>query len=221
MSSDLTLPTSDLTDNPTARTPVVLCLDTSASMQGDPIDELQKGVELFYDEVGRDEIARYSAEIAIVTFGGRVDVIADLAEKAPLNLQASGTTPMGEAVSTALDILERRKRQYQNTGVDYFQPWLVLMTDGMPTDYISEAADRVSEMSNQGKLSVFPIGVGADADMDTLGRFSPKRPPLRLRGLSFRSFFEWLSQSVQRVSASIPGERVPLDVEGIKGWSEV
>ena len=221
MTNDLVLPTSDLTENPTARTPVVLCLDTSASMQGDPIDELQKGVELFYDEVGSDEIARYSAEIAIVTFGGSVDVIADLAEKAPLNLQASGDTPMGEAVCTALDILERRKRQYQKTGVDYFQPWLVLMTDGMPTDHISEAVDRVSRMVNQRKLSVFPIGVGADADMDTLRRFSPKRSPLRLRGLSFRSFFEWLSQSVQRVSASIPGERVPLDDEGIKGWGEV
>ncbi len=199
----------------------MLCLDTSASMQGDPIDELQKGVELFYDEVGRDEIARYSAEIAIVTFGGRVDVMADLAEKAPLNLQAAGNTPMGEAVSTALDVLDQRKRQYQKTGVDYFQPWLVLMTDGIPTDDISEAADRVSGMVIQEKLSLFPIGVGADADMETLRRFSPKRSPLRLRGLSFRSFFEWLSQSVQRVSASIPGEKVPLDEEGIKGWSEV
>lgn len=221
MTSDLVLPTSDLMENPTARTPVVLCLDTSASMQGDPIDEMRKGVELFYEEVGGDEIARYSAEIAVVTFGGDVRVIADLAERASLNLQAAGNTPMGEAVCAALDILERRKRKYQDTGVDYFQPWLILMTDGMPTDDIAKAAERVSGMVDQRKLSVFPIGVGAGADMDTLGRFSPRRSPLRLRGLSFRSFFEWLSQSVQRVSASIPGERVPLDEEGIKGWGEV
>ena len=125
---------------------------------------------------------------------------------------------MGEAVCEALDILEKRKQEYQNTGVDYYQPWLVLMTDGMPTDDINEAVNRVVSMVNQKKLSVFPIGIGHDADMDILSQFSPARPPLRLQGLKFREFFEWLSASVQRVSASTPGEEVPLDLEGIKGW---
>ena len=54
--------------------------------------------------------------------------------------------------------------------------------------------------------------------MDTLDRFSPEWSPLRLRELKFREFFEWLSTSVQRVSASIPGQEIPLDKKGIKGW---
>ena len=36
----------DLVNNPTARVPVCLCLDISGSMDGDPIDELNKGVRL-------------------------------------------------------------------------------------------------------------------------------------------------------------------------------
>lgn len=37
----------DLANNPSARVLVCLCLDASASMQGDPINELNRGVELF------------------------------------------------------------------------------------------------------------------------------------------------------------------------------
>ena len=169
-----------------------------------------------------DEIARYSAEISIVTFGNQgVQRFADFGPveripKAPL--VAGGYTPMGEAVCDTLDILEKRKQEYQTTGVDYYQPWLVLMTDGMPTDDINEAVNRVVSMVNEKKLTVFPIGIGDGADMGILGLFNPARTPLRLQGLKFKEFFEWLSASVQRVSASTPGEEVSLDLEGIKGW---
>ena len=229
MAKELILHTEDLIENPTPRVPVILCLDTSASMSGDPISELAKGVELFYEAIFDDEIARYSAEIAIVTFGyGGVQQPFDFGpvEREPrLEIQAGGHTPMGEAVCKALDILKARKQKYQDAGVDYFQPWLVLMTDGMPNDenidYIYGAIRRISDLVRQKKLSVFPIGIGFEADMDTLGRFSPERSPLRLRELKFKEFFEWLSASVQRVSASTPGQEIPLDEEGIKGWGTV
>ena len=224
MASEFDLYTEDLIENPTPRVPIVLCLDTSYSMQGSPIRELSEGVEVFYTSIFDDEVARYSAEIAIVTFGGHVQRIADFGpvEKRPeLTFVANGSTPMGEAVCEALHILENRKRTYKDTGVDYYQPWVVLMTDGAPTDDIAKAASDVVGMVNRKMLSVFPIGIGDEADMDILSQFSPARPPLRLRGLEFRKFFEWLSASVQRVSGSTPGQDVPLDVEGINAWGTV
>ena len=225
MVDELTIHATDLIENPTSRVPIVLCLDTSGSMYGPPIRELSEGVNLFYQSIFDDEVARYSAEIGIVTFGnGGIRRAADfgpVGRPPKLDFAAGGSTPMGGAVSDALDILEDRKRQYRAKGVDYFQPWLVLMTDGAPTDDIDEAAERVRDMLNQRRLSVFPIGIGSEADMDVLAQFSPGRDPLRLRGLEFRKFFEWLSASVQRVSASTPGQSVPLDVDGIKGWAEV
>ena len=57
--------------------------------------------------------------------------------------------------------------------------------------------------------------------MNTLARFSPNRPPLRLDGLKFKEFFEWLSKSVARVSRSTPGDTVKLDLEGLAGWAEL
>ena len=133
-------------------------------------------------------------------------------------------TPMGEAVNMALDLLDRRKNEYKDKGVDYYQPWLVLMTDGAPngnSGELSRAIQRTVALVNSRKLTIFPIGIGTEADMDTLAQFSPNRAPLKLQGLKFREFFSWLSKSVSKTSQSTPGENVKLDVEGIKGWGEL
>lgn len=233
----------DLVNNPTARVPVCLCLDTSGSMGSGgsflgglfggksgsaPIDELNEGVKLFYDAIRDDETAMYSAEIAIVTFGGSERLIEDFSniERQPNvpAFMANGGTPMGEAVNLALDCLEKRKQEYKDKGVDYFQPWLVLMTDGAPNGSSSElnrAINRTVDMVNTKKLTIFPIGIGNDADMNILAKFSPKRSPLKLKGMNFKEFFQWLSQSVSRTSESMPGENISLDVDGIKGWAEL
>lgn len=218
----------DLVDNPTPRVAVSLCLDCSGSMSGSPIQELNKGVEAFYREIAQDEMARYSAEINIVTFGPAQQEAdfqtVDVRPNPPI-LSASGLTPMGEAVKLSLDSLEARKKKYRDNGVDYYQPWLVLMSDGAPcggsSQVLDEQVERVRQMVEAKKLAVFAIGVGDRADMAVLDRFSPKRSALKLQGLKFAQFFEWLSKSVSRVSQSTPGDVVTLDVEGIKGWAEV
>lgn len=228
MENNLLVRLEDLVNNPTARVPVCLCLDTSGSMRGTPIDELNEGVRLFFDAIREDETALYSAEVSIVTFGDDAECIADFASLAlqPIapKLPANGMTPMGEAVNMALDLLERRKDEYKDKGVDYYQPWLVLMTDGAPngnSDELARAIQRTYDLVDKNKLTVFPIGIGNDADMDILQQFSPKRSPLKLQGLKFREFFAWLSKSVSKTSQSTPGEHVKLDMEGIKGWGEL
>lgn len=218
--------TEDLLLNPTNRVPISLCLDVSGSMTGPPINELNGGVGLFFEALRADPIASASAEVAIVTFSDSPQLVVDFQGldkigQAP-SLSASGSTDLGGGVTMALDALEARKREYQAAGVDYFQPWLVLMTDGAPTTTAhQQAAPRVCQLEGQGKLVVFPIGIGDGADMSVLAQFSKKKSPLRLQGLNFRQFFEWLSKSVVRVSQSRPGEKVQLDTEGIKGWAEL
>ncbi|BDY11971.1 vWA domain-containing protein [Hydrogenimonas cancrithermarum] len=219
---DFVLSQEELFENPDPRLPVALVLDVSGSMMGAPIAELQKGVETFFEAILCDEVARSSAEIAIVTFGGTVSAPLDFRsienQKIPL-LKAGGMTPMGQAVETALDLLEARKEEYRNAGVDYYQPWMVLMTDGVPTDDISGAENRIVELVEGRHLTVFPIAIG-DADTEELSRLGGGRRPLRLQGLKFGEFFAWLSRSVAKVSQSIPGERVQLP-EGLETWAQL
>ncbi len=216
----------DLVDNPTSRVAISLCLDASGSMSGAPIQELNSGVASFYQAINQDEIAKYSAEISIVTFGPvqkETDFQTVATQSRPPVLRATGDTPLGEAVKLSLDLLDERKQAYKDNGVDYYQPWLVLMTDGQPTgsaSVLDAQVGRVQQLAADRKLVVFPIGIGASADMATLNRFSAPRPAFKLQGLNFQSFFSWLSASVSRVSQSTPGDGVPIDVDGIKSWSD-
>lgn len=209
----------DLVTNPTPRIAVALCLDNSGSMEGAPIAELNEGIKVFYEAVLADEMARYSVELCVVSFDYEAVLVQDFCSierqpVPPVLATRQGTTHMGEGVNLALDMLDRRKKEYQEKGVDYYQPWLVLMTDGEPygesPSVTQDAMRRTSELVNTRKLTVFPIGIGADADRDTLKGFSPKRSPLKLKGLQFGEFFEWLSKSVSCVTASTPGNGVTL-----------
>lgn len=224
VSGDVELNLEEFATNPTPRVPIALVLDTSGSMEGTPIQELNEGLKLFIEELKEDEIARSSAEVAIFTFGGDVVVVQDFTpvdKIEPVELVAGGETPMGTAVNTALDYLETRKRIYKELGVDYFQPWLVLMTDGMPTDSISSAVERVQALLKARRLVVFPIAIGPNASIPVLEKFTtPNRRPLRLKEYRFREFFQWLSKSVSSVSRSNPGDAVKL-ADGLEGWAQV
>ncbi len=216
MENLMTLREEDLVTNPATRLPVCLCLDTSSSMMGKPIEELNKGVEYFFEAIKGDEVARYSVELSIVTFDCSAKKIMDFANIDRQNfypLRASGSTSMGKGVNLALDLLERRKKEYSDKGVDYYQPWLVLMTDGYPTDNIESAVSRAQDLASKRKLTVFAVAIGNDADKNTLKRFSSMKNNMVLKVKSaeyFREFFEWLSQSVAVASQSVPGEKASL-----------
>lgn len=199
---------NDLIENPSPRCPVALVLDTSGSMSGEPIAELNAGAQLLVEELKRDDLARWSVELAVYTAGGSADRILEftcvdqIAGIAPMS--AGGSTPLGAATRMALNDLEARKNQYRNAGVPYYQPWLVLISDGAPTDSWQDAASRARELSANRKLVSLPIGV-QEAKLGILGQFSSK-PALALQGLKFRDFFAWLSASLSRVSASSSSE---------------
>lgn len=217
--SDLDVLDDELADNPTKRVPVCLCLDTSSSMGGSPIAQLNQGVELFYEAINEDVVAKQSADVCIVTFGSHgvtcVQGFQSIADEIAPQFSSGGNTPMGGGVNLAMDLLEKRKKEYQDNGIEYFQPWLVMITDGAPTDSYQPAAQRTSNLAKNKKLTIFPIGVDGCV-MKVLEEFSPVRKPIMLKGLNFKEFFQWLSQSVVATSNSRPGEDIKL--ADTSGW---
>jgi uncharacterized protein YegL len=226
---------AEFADNPEPRCPVVLLLDTSHSMYGEPINELSQAIHAFADALKRDVLASLRVEVAIIGFGGSVQILdvrsggsrvitadaqqafvtADAFE--PPTLVASGNTPMGGAVRQALSLLRDRKEVYKQNSLDYFRPWVFLITDGQPTDDWESAAQQMREEENRKGLIFFGVGVEV-ANLEILGRFSDQRPPLKLRGLAFGELFQWLSKSLSSVAHSKPGEQTPLPAVG---WAQV
>ena len=210
--SDSLLDQAEFADNPEPRCPVILLLDTSGSMHGKPIDELNEALRTFDRELKADPLASLRVEVSIVSFGGGVKVIDVTGQDkkteidasngfvtvdgfSPPTLKAHGNTPMGAAVEKGLNLLTARKEIYKQNSTDYFRPWVFLITDGKPTDKWEHAAELVHSEENRKGILFFGIGVEG-ADISTLAKFSIARPPLKLRGLAFSELFQWLSKSL-------------------------
>lgn len=214
----------EFAENSEPRVPCVLLLDTSASMQGARIGALNTGLKSYRDELLKDSLASQRVEVAIVQFGGSVRQVADFATAEnfkPPTLEPGGGTPMGAAIKTGLDMVEKRKATYRENGIPYYRPWLFLITDGEPTDDWKAAIEPVHEGENAKAFCLFGVAVEG-ANMEVLEKICVRKP-LWLEGLKFREMFSWLSNSQQAVSRSSPGEEVPLSdpTSGPKGWARV
>ena len=99
----------------------MLVLDTSGSMQGQPIDHLNQGLSAFEKQLKHNALAVRRVEVGVITFGaGGVQQVQPFIQArhfvAP-TLAADGVTPMGEAVTMALQALRTRKNEYRTMGL--------------------------------------------------------------------------------------------------------
>jgi uncharacterized protein YegL len=206
-------------ENPGPRCPCVLLLDTSSSMAGEPLAALHAGLQTLRDELLKDPVARQRVELAVVSFGGGVEVVQPFVGPdrfVPPVLQPRGLTPLGTGLLRALDLLEERKADYRAAGVPYSRPWIFLITDGMPQgepwEATREALRRLKADAAARKVVLFAVGVER-ANMPFLARIA-QRPPLALPGLRFVDLFQWLSASVAGLTRSSAGDQHELPPPG-------
>lgn len=194
-----------------------LLLDTSGSMFGEPIQNLNKAIKRFKENVSRDPIARNRVDVAIVSFSSEVEVVSDfvpITDMPTPNLQAGGRTDMAAGIQTAIDMVKRRTAFYQTLGTPCHKPWIFMITDGASTSHeqqMQDAAMRIKEEESKGshgRLSFWAIGV---EDYDSSELFTLTNRVIELKDTDFNGIFDWLSESMSCISQSHVGERVELD----------
>ncbi len=204
---------SDFGSSTRRRLPICFALDTSGSMMGIPIKQLNMGLQNFVASIKANDDTRNSTDIAIITFGSKVDIVMPFGkiskEKGLPEIKASTTlTPIGEGVLTALELLNARKEGYKEMGIKYFQPWLVVITDGAPQgpnamQNMELAIKACNELESEDKLVVFNIGVGNGVDFELLKRLSLKRDePISINSTDFTKLFEFLGSSSSSIVSS-------------------
>jgi uncharacterized protein YegL len=209
----------------------LLLLDTSGSMSVEgKITALNEGLRTFKEEITNDDLASKRVDLAVITFGTEVSVVHEFStieDFDPPTLQADGSTPMGQAIMLAADLVEKRKQQYKARGIDYYRPWIFMITDGEPTDMQpgdarwTEVRQLVHEGESNKKFMFFAVAVGT-ANTELLSQIAPpNRGAVRLKGTKFKEMFQWLSKSQAKVSASKVGEQVTLETPMASGWGQL
>ena len=213
----------EFAENPEPRCPCVLLLDTSGSMQGDPLEAMLAGLEAFRFDLAVDPLAARRVEVAVVAFDNRIRVVQDFVSPDRFEipfLNAEGMTHVGAAIEKALEMVEERKARYRAYDVAYYRPWIFLVTDGEPQGEsphdLARATQRLPQAEAKKKVAFFAVGV-ENANMEALAKLG-SRQPLRLKGLDFREMFVCLSRSMQSVADSRPVETVKL---APTGWAEL
>jgi len=194
---------------------VFLC-DDSLSTKGGPIDQINRGLELFGQELTDDEVAAETVEPAIVSFGGGVDVVQDFVKVAdfqPPTLSAGGNAPIGDAVLKGLDMVEGHKSTYRREGHELFRPWILLFTDGKPeggNTSIDQAAKAIAEAERKNHAIFWAAGT-ENADFDVLETLS-QRSPTKISTIDYSSIFRMPTAPLKTGNHQDPGDTIQVTV---------
>lgn len=193
----------------------VLVLDVSSSMAGNPINELNKAMQFFHDDIQKDSTTANRLEIGVVEFSSDVKTLIDpsLVQSFTMPiLTTKGTTALVDGVREGISIVRSRKQWYKNSGQPYYRPWIILITDGEPDgdQDINGLSSEIKDAVSKRDFLFFAIGVQG-ANMNTLNLLSDSSmPAAHLEGLKFKEFFVWLSNSMGEVANSKDGDKFDL-----------
>ena len=175
--------------NQDLKCPLVLLLDTSGSMDGAPIDELNKALVQIKEDILNDKMLSNRLEVGIVAFDddARVERPIDLISPdtdLPI-LSIGGVTNLVAGMNKAIELVTDRKNFYKSNGELYYRPFIVLFTDGAPTntpEEIEELDKNIQKLSDEKRFIFLPFGIDG-ADMQLLAKLAAQSADERLKNI--------------------------------------
>ena len=200
--------------------PIFVLADTSGSMRGEKINELNLALREMLNTLNAADDIRGKFQLSVIAFGGDVKVLQPLADIEGLiltELSAAGNTPMGQAFEMVREMIEDRNVVSSRA----YTPTIVLISDGLPTDCTEEMYRRKNyfdweplvDLHNgerSSKCQRMALGIGEDADIDMLKSFidNPEIQVIKTKDASgITKFFRWVTMStVARMTSINPNE---------------
>lgn len=143
------------------------------------IDKLNETLCSLLRELKFDRELCRQVAVSIITYSRFASVRYDFLDCEAIDIQSckcsveKAETAMGDGIRTSLSQLDEMQNDLRNADNDYYTPILVFMTDGTPTDDPRVEFSKVRERVQNGKLFLFPLGIGQGADMARLRDMFP------------------------------------------------
>jgi len=198
--------------------PIFILADTSGSMRGEKINELNLALREMVSVLNNVDDIRGKFQLSVIAFGGNVRMVqslSDINKIAISELSAGGNTPMGAAFDAVREMIEDRNVVSSRA----YAPTVVLVSDGIPTDCPEEYCEKsdyseweplqeLQKGSRSSKSQRLALGIGDDADFGMLKDFinNPEIPVIKVSSVSgIAKFFRWVTMStVARMNSVNP-----------------
>ena len=215
--------------NTDKRCALVLVLDKSNSMSGEPARLLNEAVAKFKSNLMADIDVARRIDVAVVQFNHRVwlHTFRNTEVWQPPVIQPEGGTCLSAALNISVDLVTQRSDEYRMNGISYYRPWIVLLADRYPEqdqeDDLTATGVRVRQAHDQKKFNLFAITCG-DANETTISLLRekitpPGRPPKKTTKTNFSELFQWLSRSLTTMTRNTTSDRISL--ADTSGWEIV
>jgi uncharacterized protein YegL len=196
------------------RLPVYLLLDTSGSMSGEPIEALKNGVQVMISSLRQNPQAIETAFISVITFNSSAQQIVpltDLASFQMVDIKASGTTALGEALKLTASKIDTEVAKTTPQQKGDWKPLVFIMTDGIPTD---DWQSGLNEFKKRKTAYTVACAAGSGADTNILKQITDNVVSLDTAdSQSISKFFSWVTASIGVTSTKV--EDAGKEVTGI------
>ena len=197
------------------RLPVYLLLDTSGSMSGEPIEAVKNGVQVMISTLRQNPQAIETAFISVISFGSvaqQLIPLTDLASFQMVDLRASGTTSLGEALSMVSHKIDTEVAKTTTEQKGDWKPLVFIMTDGVPTD---DWQRGLADFKQRKTAFTVACAAGGNADTSVLKQITDNVVSLDTAdSQSISRFFSWVTASIGVSSTKV--EDTGLEVTGLK-----
>lgn len=177
--------------------PVYLLLDTSGSMSGEPIEAVKNGVQVMISSLRQNPQAIETAYLSVITFNSSANQLiplTDLASFQMVDIKASGTTSLGDALSLVARCIDTEVQQTTTEKKGDWKPLVFIMTDGIPTD---NWQNGLAEFKRRKIAFTVACAAGSAADTNILKQITDNVVSLDTAdGSSISKFFAWVTASI-------------------------
>lgn len=189
------------------RLPVYLLIDSSGSMQGEPIHAVNVGISAMLSALRQDPYALESVYISLITFDREIKELLPLtplesAQFSEIELPKSGATHMGEALEFVVDKVSKNVIKSSDTTKGDFRPMLFIMTDGSPSD-LMVFKESLPKVKASNFAEIIACAAGPKANPEFLKQLTSNVVVLdNMESSAFSQFFKWVSDSIAAGSMS-------------------
>jgi uncharacterized protein YegL len=173
-------------------------------MMGEPIEAVKNGVQVMVSSLRQNPQAIETAFISIITFDSsarQVVPLTDLSSFQIPDIQATGTTALGDALSLVSRCIDSEVAITTAESKGDWKPLVFIMTDGIPTDDIQSG---LTELNKRKTGYVVACGAGSGADTNLLKRITENVVSLdNADSQSIAKFFAWVTASIGVTSTKV------------------